>query len=81
MLENQFIQFNIDIAPLKDEIAMQMKPGEAISFIVYDLVNDVKLVTPDGTREIGNVVYDKDKQNRFCRWYGYSVCYELFSWI
>ena len=69
MLENQFIQFNASIAPLKDEIAMQMKPGEAISFIVYDLVNDVKLVTPDGAREIGNVVYDIDNQD------DYIVCH------
>ena len=69
MLENQFIKFNIDIAPLKDEIAMQMKPGEAISFIVYDLVNDVTLVTPDGAREIGNVVYDIDNQD------DYIVCH------
>lgn len=69
MLENQFIQFNTSIAPLTDEIAMQMKPGEAISFIVYDLVNDVTLVTPDGTREIGSITYDIDQRN------DYIVCH------
>lgn len=56
MLENQFIQFSEEIDPLKKEAALQTRPNEEICFQVFDLTNnDVKLVTADGTREIGNV--------------------------
>lgn len=65
MLENQFIQFNASIAPLKDEIAIQMKPNEQISFIIYDLTANVTLVTPDGAKEIGEVAYYTEYRNDY----------------
>jgi hypothetical protein len=65
MLENQFIRFKAAVAPLHNEMALQMKPDEPISFIVYDLLEGITFVTPDGTREIGNVVYTTDQKNDY----------------
>lgn len=69
MLENQFIKFNTSIAPLKDEIAMQTRPDDLLSFIIYDLTAEIKFVTPDGTREIGNILYHTEWRN------DYAICH------
>lgn len=74
MLENQFIQFTDSIAPLKDEMAVQMKPNEPICFMVYDITGDVSLVTPDGKTNIGSIQYTIDQRNDYilCKITSYS---------
>ena len=74
MLENQFITFNAAIEPLKDEMAVQMKPNEPICFMVYDITGDVSLVTPDGKTNIGSIQYTTDQRNDYilCKITSYS---------
>lgn len=74
MLENQFIQFSRTIDPLKHEIAMPIRPNDALSFIEFDLFGDITFVTPDGSKEIGSVNFEMDSKddNFICHIKGYS---------